>query len=321
MTTQEASNFLLIDGQQVSEEIKQDIANTIKQVVQKQEEKGLSEESIRRPGLAVILVGQRKDSQTYVSMKKKTCVDLGMVSFETTFEDGENTTEEQVIEVINKYNQDDRVNGILIQLPLPKHLNEERILSSVNLEKDVDGLSVYNIGRLAMRGREPTFIPCTPAGCMELIKRTAKTLNMTLEGANAVVIGRSNIVGIPMSLLLLHKLNCTVQILHAKSKNVAEKIRQADIVVACCGQTEFVQPEWIKEGSIVIDVGINAVEDSTRKAGYRLVGDVKFDENLKKRAAAATPVPKGVGPMTIAMLMKNTFDSFKRKNEDLFSEQ
>lgn len=251
-------------------------------------------------------------------MKKKTCVGLGMNSFETTFADADSTTTEQVIEVIQKYNQDDNVNGILIQLPLPKHINEEQVLSSVSLEKDVDGLSVYNIGRLAMRGREPTFIPCTPAGCLDLIKRTAKVLNRKLEGSNAIVIGRSNIVGIPMSLLLLHKLNCSVQVVHSYSKDVPQKVKEADIVVACCGQTEFVQPEWIKQGAIVIDVGINAVDDSTKKVGYRLVGDVKFNDDLKKVAAAATPVPRGVGPMTIAMLMKNTFDSFKRKHPELF---
>ncbi|KAF0980800.1 hypothetical protein FDP41_013283 [Naegleria fowleri] len=310
--------FLLIDGQKISDEIKEEVSQSIKQIVEKQLKEGKSEDEVKRPGLAVILVGQRKDSQTYVSMKKKTCISLGMRSFETTFEDGENTTEEQIIEAIQKYNEDERVHGILIQLPLPAHINEERVLSSVKLEKDVDGLSVYNIGRLAMRGRDPTFIPCTPAGCLELIKRTAKTLNKNLDGANAIVIGRSNIVGIPMSLLLLHKLNCTVQIVHSKSKDIPEKVKQADIVVACCGQREFVQPEWIKEGSIVIDVGINAVEDSTKKAGYRLVGDVKFDETLQKRAAAATPVPRGVGPMTICMLMSNTFTGFKRKHPELF---
>ncbi|KAL9651666.1 hypothetical protein ABK040_001611 [Willaertia magna] len=311
-----SSNFHLIDGQKFAEEIKQNIKEKIAEIVKIQEEKGVSE--VKVPGLAVILVGQRKDSQTYVASKKKTCVDLGMKSFEATFPDAENTTEEQVIETIKKFNEDDNIHGILIQLPLPSHMDEEKILSTVRLDKDVDGLSVTNIGRLAMRGREPNFIPCTPLGCLELLKRTASELNVKLEGLNAVVIGRSNIVGIPMSLLLLHRLNCTVQVLHSKSKDIPEKVRQADIVVACCGIAEYVQPDWLKEGSIVIDVGINAVTDETKKLGYRLVGDVKFNDELKQRVAACTPVPRGVGPCTIAMLMRNTFDSFKVKNPELF---
>jgi len=191
-------------------------------------------------------------------------------------------------------------------LPLPSHINEERILNRVALEKDVDGFHAVNIGKLAMKGREPTFIPCTPKGCLELLDREG----VKIDGANAVVLGRSNTVGVPMSMLLLHR-NATVTVCHSRTKNVQEHLKQADIIVAACGQAQYVKKDWVKPGVVVIDVGINAVDDSTKKLGYRLVGDVDFD-NVREVASKITPVPGGVGPMTIAMLMRNTMDSFKR---------
>jgi 5,10-methylene-tetrahydrofolate dehydrogenase/methenyl tetrahydrofolate cyclohydrolase len=258
----------------------------------------------KAPGLAVILVGERKDSQTYVRMKKKAAALVGIKSFEATLP--ENISQDELIETIRKFNQNPDVHGILVQLPLPKHIDEERVLSEVSLEKDVDGFHPINIGKLCMKGRKPLFVPCTPRGVIELLDRSG----IPIEGKNAVVIGRSNIVGIPVAMLLLHR-NATVTICHTRTKDIVSKVKDADIVVACCGVAHYVKKDWIKEGAVVIDVGVNAVEDKTRKTGYRLVGDVDF-ENVKQVASAITPVPGGVGPMTIAMLLRNTLDSANR---------
>jgi len=291
----------LIDGKKwadvICTEIKQELAEIQNTRAELREAK---------PGLAVILVGERKDSATYVRMKRKTAAELGFTSLEATLP--ADISEEDLLQHVRQYNEDDQVHGILIQLPLPPHINEERILNEVSLSKDVDGFHAVNIGKLAMKGREPTFIPCTPKGCLELLDREG----VKIDGANAVVLGRSNIVGIPMSMLLLHR-NATVTICHSRTKNVEEYLKNADIIVAACGQPCYVKKEWVKPGAVIIDVGINAVDDSSRKLGYRLVGDVDFD-NVKQVASKITPVPGGVGPMTIAMLMRNTMDSFKKAN-------
>ncbi|MRR32513.1 bifunctional methylenetetrahydrofolate dehydrogenase/methenyltetrahydrofolate cyclohydrolase, partial [bacterium] len=188
----------------------------------------------------------------------------------------------------------------LVQLPLPSHLDEESVLTSISLHKDVDGFHPVNIGRLAQKGREPAFVPCTPAGCIYLLEKTLPTL----KGVNAVVLGRSNIVGMPVALLLV-RADATVTICHSRSKDLPGIVREADVLIAAVGRPEMVRGEWVKPGAVVIDVGINRIEDATKKSGYRLVGDVAFDE-VKEVASFITPVPGGVGPMTIAMLLQNT---------------
>jgi 5,10-methylene-tetrahydrofolate dehydrogenase/methenyl tetrahydrofolate cyclohydrolase len=198
------------------------------------------------------------------------------------------------------------VHGILVQLPLPAGLDEEAVLRSISIEKDVDGFHPINIGRLAQKGREPLFVPCTPSGCIVLLKRAGAKL----DGANAVVVGRSNIVGMPAALLLV-KENATVTICHSRTKDLAGVCRQADILIAAIGKTEMIRGDWIKPGAYVIDVGINRKEDASKKSGYRLVGDVAFDEAAEV-AGAITPVPGGVGPMTIALLMQNTLRAAER---------
>ena len=220
-------------------------------------------------------------------------------------------TQEQVEELVKSLNADPRVNGILVQLPLPSQLNEECVLQLINIEKDVDGFSPINIGRLAQKGREPLFVPCTPYGCIYLLEHAG----VKIEGANAVVLGRSNIVGMPAALLLIGK-NATVTVCHSRTRDLPGVVRQADILIAAIGRMEMVRGDWIKPGAAVIDVGINAVpvlnadgtpaiSEKTGKPKQKLVGDVKFDEALEV-AGFLTPVPGGVGPMTIAMLMKNT---------------
>lgn len=256
------------------------------------------------PGLAVILVGDRKDSATYVRNKKKACEAVGINSFEVHLP--ENSTEQEVLDSISKFNEDPSVHGILVQLPLPSHMNEEKILNAVGIEKDVDGFHPLNIGRLAMRGREPLFVPCTPKGCIELLHR----YGIEIKGKRAVVIGRSNIVGMPAALLLQRE-DATVTIVHSRTKNPEGIIKQADIVISAVGQANMVRGSWLKPGAVVIDVGINPVEDAESPRGYRLIGDVCYEEAIDV-ASAVTPVPGGVGPMTIAMLLSNTLSSAKR---------
>jgi len=251
-----------------------------------------------KPGLATVLVGDRADSAAYVASKQKACAELGMESFHNQLP--ADATQAQVEELVKGLNADRRVNGILVQLPLPAHLDEERVLQLINLNKDVDGFSPINIGRLAQKGREPLFVPCTPYGCIYLLDQAG----VAIEGANAVVLGRSNIVGMPAALLLISR-NATVTICHSRTRDLPAVIRQADILIAAIGRTEMVRGEWIKPGAAVIDVGINPVPDASKKSGHRLVGDVNFTE-AKEVAGYITPVPGGVGPMTIAMLMKNT---------------
>ncbi|VVB06819.1 unnamed protein product [Arabis nemorensis] len=256
------------------------------------------------PGLAVVLVGDRKDSATYVRNKKKACESVGIKSFEVRL--GEDSSEEEVLKSVLSFNDDPSVHGILVQLPLPSHMDEQNILNAVSIEKDVDGFHPLNIGRLAMRGREPLFVPCTPKGCIELLHR----YNIEIKGKTAVVIGRSNIVGMPAALLLQRE-DATVTIIHSRTKNPEEITREADIIISAVGQPNMVRGSWIKPGAVLIDVGINPVEDLSAPRGYRLVGDICYEEACKV-ASAITPVPGGVGPMTIAMLLSNTLTSAKR---------
>lgn len=256
------------------------------------------------PGLATVLVGDDPASQTYVRSKGRACEEVGMRSLGHHL--SATATQVEVESLVRALNADPAVHGILVQLPLPSHLNEEAILGAIGLEKDVDGFHPINIGRLAMKGREPLFIPCTPAGCIELLD----AVGTKIEGANAVVLGRSNIVGLPVSFLLLGR-NATVTVCHSRTRNLPSVTRQADILVAAIGRAEMVRGDWVKPGAVVIDVGINKKDDPTAKRGYRLVGDVAFDE-VKEVASAITPVPGGVGPMTIAMLLENTLRSARR---------
>ncbi|KAL0379553.1 UNVERIFIED_CONTAM: Bifunctional protein FolD 4, chloroplastic [Sesamum angustifolium] len=287
----------VIDGKSVAKEIREEIATEISRM---KESTGVV------PGLAVILVGDRKDSATYVRNKKKACESVGIKSYEVHL--AEDTSEQEVLKYISGFNDDPSVNGILVQLPLPSHMNEKNVLNAVCIEKDVDGFNPLNIGRLAMRDREPLFVPCTPKGCIELLHR----YGVPIKGKRAVVIGRSNIVGMPAALLLQRE-DATVTVVHSRTKNPEELTREADIIISAVGQPNMVKGSWIKPGSVIIDVGINPVEDSKSPRGYRLVGDVCYEE-ASKIASAITPVPGGVGPMTIAMLLSNTLAAAKRTN-------
>ena len=251
-----------------------------------------------RPGLATVLVGENPASQVYVGMKKRMCEQLGMESFSHTLP--EDASQEEVESLVKKLNADPKVNGILVQLPLPGHLDEEKVLQAIDITKDIDGFHPINIGRLAQKGRESLFVPCTPDGCLYLLDE----VGAKLDGANAVVLGRSNIVGMPMALLLV-KRNATVTICHSRTKDLPALCREADVLIAAVGRVEMVKKDWVKPGAVVIDVGTHRVEDQSKEKGYYLTGDVAFDE-VKEVAGWVTPSPGGVGPMTIAMLMRNT---------------
>ena len=252
----------------------------------------------RVPGLATVLVGENPASQSYVRSKRKSSAEVGIESI--GYELPETASQEEVEKLVRELNADPKVNGILVQLPLPAHLDEERVLSLISIEKDVDGFHPINIGRLAQKGRDPLFVPCTPEGCMYMIQKSVPKI----EGINAVVLGRSNIVGMPVALLLV-RANATVTICHSRTKNLPDVVRQADVLVAAVGRPEMVRGDWVKPGAVVIDVGINRVDDPGQPKGYRMVGDVNFEE-VKEVAGVITPVPGGVGPMTIAMLLRNT---------------
>lgn len=287
----------LIDGKAIAQKVKDEVKAEVEKMVAAGKP---------RPGLATVLVGERVDSATYVRMKQKACEELGMVSYHHPLPG--DATQEEVEALVRELNADPKVNGILVQLPLPDHLNEEKVLQAIDITKDVDGFHPVNIGRLAQKGREPLFVPCTPYGVIYLLKEAG----VQISGANAVVLGRSNIVGMPAALLLVRE-NATVTIVHSRTQNIPEVVRQADIVVAAIGKMEFVRGDWLKPGAAVIDVGINSKPDATRKRGYRLVGDVNFEE-AREVAGWITPVPGGVGPMTIAMLMRNTLRAAQIQN-------
>jgi 5,10-methylene-tetrahydrofolate dehydrogenase/methenyl tetrahydrofolate cyclohydrolase len=251
-----------------------------------------------RPGLATVLVGENPASQVYVRNKRKACAEVGIESF--GHELPKTATQAEVEGLVAQLNADPRVHGILVQLPLPDGLNEEAVLNAISIHKDVDGFHPVNIGKLSMKGRQPLFVPCTPAGSIVLLEEAGAQF----KGATAVVLGRSNIVGLPVAMLLLHR-DCTVTICHSRTKDLPAVCRSADILVAAVGRAEMVRRDWVKPGAYVIDVGINKIPDATKKSGSRLVGDVAFDE-VKEVAGYITPVPGGVGPMTIAMLLQNT---------------
>jgi|694.fasta_scaffold103174_3 methylenetetrahydrofolate dehydrogenase (NADP+)/methenyltetrahydrofolate cyclohydrolase len=257
------------------------------------------------PGLAVVLVGEDPASKVYVGSKVKTCAELGFHS--RKIELPKETTQEELLRVVRELNADPAIHGILVQSPPPKHIDEEDVIRALDPRKDVDGFHPENVAKLVLE--DPTgFVPCTPAGCMKLLEVSG----IPTAGAEAVVIGRSMIVGKPMALLLVSKVaNATVTIAHSRSKDLPALCRRADILVAAVGRPEMVKADWVKEGAVVIDVGINRVEDATRKSGYRLAGDVAYEE-VAPRCSAITPVPGGVGPMTIAMLMKNTLQAARQ---------
>ncbi|MFV9674923.1 MAG: bifunctional methylenetetrahydrofolate dehydrogenase/methenyltetrahydrofolate cyclohydrolase FolD [Anaerolineales bacterium] len=285
----------IIDGKAIAAELREDVAKGVKELIAA---------GGTQPGLATVLVGDNPASHTYVRMKRKACAKAGIESFHHELPD--DASQEEVENLLQKLNADSKVHGILVQLPLPAGLDEEQILRTISIEKDVDGFHPVNIGRLAQKGREPLFVPCTPAGCMILLEKAGAQI----EGANAVVVGRSNIVGMPAALLLV-KANATTTICHSRTKDLPAVCREADILIAAIGRAEMIRGDWIKPGAYVIDVGMNRVDDPSRERGYRLTGDVAFDEAMEV-AAAITPVPGGVGPMTIAGLLANTLRSAQR---------
>mmetsp|Transcript_147104 Transcript_147104/g.256716 ORF Transcript_147104/g.256716 Transcript_147104/m.256716 type:complete len:354 (-) Transcript_147104:173-1234(-) len=282
----------LIDGKMIAGIVRQEVKDYTAELVK---DHGIT------PGLAVILVGSRKDSQSYVTNKKKMSTEVGFHNVDVNLPD--TVSQEDLLKEVDKLNKDPKVHAILVQLPLPNHIDEPTVLEAIAVEKDVDGFSCQNIGNLCLKGgRPPMAIPCTPAGCIELLQRS----EVEVSGKDAVVLGRSNIVGMPVA-ALLQSMNATVTVCHSRTKNLKERVQAADIVIAALGKAQMVKGDWLKPGCVVIDVGINAIDDATKKAGYRLVGDVDFPECVMV-ASKITPVPGGVGPMTIAMLLKNTIN-------------
>ncbi len=291
-----AKTARIIDGKKTAAAIRVEIAAEVQVLKRRKIE----------PGLAVVLVGEDPASEVYVRMKKRACAELGINSYD--YDLPKNATEKRLLKLIDTLNADKRVHGILVQLPLPKQIDEAKVLNAIDPEKDVDGFHPVNVGK--MLNGEAAFLPCTPNGCKELLLR----YGYDPAGKHVVVVGRSNIVGKPMAAILMQKAvggNATVTVCHSRTKNLAKMVQQADIVIAAIGVPNFITSRMIKPGAVVIDVGVNRVDDKTRKTGYRLVGDVDF-KNVVKKAKAITPVPGGVGPMTITMLMKNTVESAKR---------
>jgi methylenetetrahydrofolate dehydrogenase (NADP+)/methenyltetrahydrofolate cyclohydrolase len=276
----------ILDGKAVGEDIKQGLAREVESLLRG---------GGRRPGLAVVLVGENPASQVYVRNKRNSCAKVGFHS--ELHELPADTPQAELLGLVDSLNARDEIDGILVQLPLPSHIDEETVIERIQPEKDVDGFHPYNVGRLVLR--MPTLRPCTPRGVMTLLERTGQKL----EGLDAVIIGQSNIVGRPMALELLMA-RCTITVCHSRTKDLEDKIRGADIVVAAVGRPNFVQGDWIKEGALVIDVGINRLEDGS------LCGDVDFDA-AKERAGWITPVPGGVGPMTVATLLQNTLQAYR----------
>ncbi|GAB1432559.1 bifunctional methylenetetrahydrofolate dehydrogenase/methenyltetrahydrofolate cyclohydrolase FolD [Spirochaetota bacterium] len=256
------------------------------------------------PGLAVLLVGEDPASISYVSAKEKACEELGMKSFEKRLP--ANASEAEIVSVVKSFNSDPKVHGILVQLPLPKNVSETKVIEAISPEKDVDGFTPENLGRMMIE--EPCYLPCTPHGVIKLVE----TAGVHTKGANAVIVGRSNIVGKPLSVLMTRKsINSTVTVCHTGTKNLAEHTKRADILIACAGVPELIKADMVKPGACVIDVGVNRVTDATKAKGWRLVGDVDFNA-VKEVAGSITPVPGGVGPMTITMLLFNTVEAAER---------
>ena len=292
--------MILLDGKKIA----QDIRNELKTEINK-----LKAEGRRVPGLAAILVGNNPASEIYVNSKTKDCNEIGMKS--VTEKRDETISENELLELIESYNKNKDYHGILVQLPLPKHIDEDKVIEAISPQKDVDGFHPMSVGKLVI-GKE-TFRSCTPAGIQELLIR----YNIDTKGKHVVVLGRSNIVGKPIANIMLQKkehANSIVTICHSATKDISYFTKQADILIAAIGRAKFVKADMVKDGVVVVDVGINRIEDETAKKGYRVVGDVDFDE-VSEKASYITPVPGGVGLMTRAMLLKNTFEGFKKYGE------
>jgi methylenetetrahydrofolate dehydrogenase (NADP+)/methenyltetrahydrofolate cyclohydrolase len=286
----------IIDGKQVAESIRAEL----KEEVSRLRTKGIV------PGLGVVLVGLDPASISYVTAKERACEELGMYSDDNRLPP--DTPQEELMALVRKMNADPKINGILVQLPLPSHINEAEVLMAIDPNKDVDGFHPTNVGKMVVG--EKAFLPCTPHGVVQLLLRSG----VKLEGSHTVIVGRSNIVGKPLMNMLIQKNptgNATVTVCHTRTKDLAYHTRQADIIVAAAGRPNTITADMVKEGVAVIDVGVNRIEDATKKSGFRLVGDVDF-EGVKEKASFITPVPGGVGPMTISMLMYNTVESAKR---------
>ena len=286
----------IIDGKQVAADMRVEL----KEQVAELKEKGIV------PGLGVILVGEDPASKSYVTAKERACENIGIYSDNNRLP--AETSQEELMALVEKMNKDPKINGILVQLPLPKGLNEAEVLLAIDPAKDVDGFHPVNVGKMVVG--EKAFLPCTPHGVVQLLKRSG----VTIEGAEVVIVGRSNIVGKPLANMLIQKkpnANATVTVCHTRTKDLPYHTKRADIVIAAAGRPNTVTADMVKEGVVVIDVGVNRVEDATKKRGYRLVGDVDF-EAVKEKASFITPVPGGVGPMTITMLLYNTVESAKK---------
>ncbi len=286
----------IIDGKQVAADMREEL----KKEVAKLKEQGVV------PGLGVILVGEDPASKSYVTAKERTCEEIGIYSDDNRL--APDTSQQELMALVERMNKDPKIHGILVQLPLPKHLNETEVLLSIDPAKDVDGFHPMNVGKMVVG--EESFLPCTPHGVVQLLVRSG----VTIEGAEVVIVGRSNIVGKPLANMLIQKKpqrNATVTVCHTRTKDLAAHTRRADILIAAAGRPNTITADMVKGGVVVIDVGVNRVEDATKKTGYRLVGDVDF-EAVKEKASLITPVPGGVGPMTITMLMYNTVESARR---------
>ena len=289
--------YQLLDGKATGEKIKDDIA---------QEVRKLTEGGRRAPHLAAVLVGDDGASQTYVASKEKSSHEVGFTS--SVYRYPATTSEEKLLETIDFLNNDDEIDGFIVQLPLPKHINEQRVINAISPDKDVDGFTPVNVGNMILG--EKCFVPATPMGICSLLKH----YNIETEGRHCVVIGRSNIVGTPVANLLSRKgFDCTVTLCHSRTRNLAEITRQADILVVAIGKPEFVTADMVKPGAVVVDVGIHRIPDESKKSGYRIIGDVKHSE-VDEKCSWVTPVPGGVGPLTIVSLLQNTLQAYKRHN-------
>lgn len=285
----------LLDGKATALQIKEEIANEVRQLTAK---------GMRPPHLAAVIVGNDGASQTYVANKEKSSHEVGFTS--SVYRFSENTTEEELLRSIEFLNNDPDIDGFIVQLPLPKHINQQHVINAISPDKDVDGFTPINIGRMVLG--EDSYVPATPMGICTLLKR----YNVETAGKHCVVLGRSNIVGTPIANLLSRKgFDCTVTICHSKTKNLAEITRQADILIAAIGKPEFVTADMVKEGAVLVDVGIHRIPDETKKSGYRIIGDAKHSE-VDAKCSWVTPVPGGVGPLTIVSLMENTLKAYNR---------
>ncbi|MDG1934755.1 MAG: tetrahydrofolate dehydrogenase/cyclohydrolase catalytic domain-containing protein [Flavobacteriales bacterium] len=290
--------MILLDGKKTSSDIKDELRKEVDELVSS---------GVKKPHLAAILVGSNGASETYVGAKVKACEQVGFDSTLVRF--NEDISELDLLNEINKINNNQNIDGLIVQLPLPNHIDELKVTQAINVEKDVDGFHPTNIGRMALN--LPTYLPATPAGIMELLSR----YNIKTSGKHCVVVGRSHIVGSPMSILMARNNipgNCTVTLTHSRTKNLKEITRTADILIVALGKAQFINSEMIKDGACIIDVGINRVKSEKTKSGWKLLGDVDFD-SVANMCSSITPVPGGVGPMTIAMLLKNTLKSAKNK--------